>query len=141
MSIPFLLFFFFTFTGNTDSLQLPIKNGKIIQNKPGVDKLNKALLIAPTDDFTIRSCLDGRIAVIDKDEWGYIVGVECDSINIIYSIFDSVNVKMNQSIKKGDVIGVKSKSLNDDNYIMFSVFLGGKEVEATDYLVKNKDSQ
>ncbi len=141
MGISFLLICFFTFTGNTDSLQLPIKNGKIIHNKPGVDKLNKALLIAPTDDFSIRSCLDGRIAVIDKDEWGYIVGVKSDSINIIYSVFDSVEVKLNQSIKKGDVIGVKNKSLNDDNYIMFSVFILEKEVEATDYLVKNKDCQ
>jgi len=100
------------------------------------------LLIAPTDDFRIRSCMDGKVAVIDKDEWGYIVGVKSDSVNIIYSIFDSVNVMLNQNIKKGDVIGVKNKCLSDDdNYITFSVFILGKEVEATNYLVRMQGHQ
>lgn len=141
MSISIILIYFFTFTSNIDSLQLPIKNGKIIQNKPGVDRLNKAVLISPTDDIRIRSCLDGKITIIDKDEWGYIVCVKADSITMIYSIFDSVKVKLNEYVKKGDVIGFKNKSSSDDNYIMFSVFILEKEVEATDYLVNIKGCQ
>ena len=139
MSISFLLVCFFTFIGNPDSLLLPIKNGKIIQSKPGVDRLNKAVLIAPTDDIHIRSCLNGKISTITKDDWGYTVCVKTDSIIMIYSIFDSVEVKLNEYVKKGDVIGVKNKSSSDNNYIMFSVFVLEKEAEATDYLVKVKD--
>jgi hypothetical protein len=141
MGISLLLVCFLTLTGNTDSLQLPIKNGKIIQNKPGVDRLNKAVLIVPTDDIRIRSCLNGKVSNVTKDDWGYTVCVKTDSVIIIYSVFDSVEVKMNENIKKGDVIGFKNKSSSDDNYMMFSVFILEKEVEATDYLVKMKDCQ
>jgi murein DD-endopeptidase MepM/ murein hydrolase activator NlpD len=138
MSIPFYLIFLFAFGCNSDSLQLPIKNGKIIQSKQGVDRLNKAVIIVPGDDICIRSCLDGKISIIDKDESGYTVCVKSDSITMIYSIFDSIDVKLNENIKRGDVIGLKNKTLNDYNYIMFSVFIFEKEVEAADYLVNSK---
>ncbi len=131
----FLLLSFVVPFNNNDTLQLPIKNGIIVHSNAYVHRTNKSVLIAPQNDFDIRACLAGEIGGIIKDEGGYFISVKTDSIITIYSLLDSVKVNLNDSVKKGDVIGSKDKG-SDDNSIIFSVYISGKEVEAFDYLVK-----
>ena len=138
----FLNFFFILVilcSNNGDSLRLPIKNGKIIQTRSDADKFTKSILISPTDDFHIRSCINGKIFAIKVEEWGYDVAVNSDSVLIIYSGFDSLNtvdVKIGNYIKQTDVIGWK-KSDGNEEYIILTVFINGHEVDPKKYLIWN----
>ncbi|MBX2944149.1 MAG: hypothetical protein KF860_17600 [Cyclobacteriaceae bacterium] len=136
MNIFFLLLYSLAFPNNTDTLQLPIKNGIVGPSNAYLHRTNKSVLIAPQNDFDVRTCLAGKIEGVIKGEGGYFIGVKTDSIITIYSLLDSVKVALNDSVKKGDVIGWKDKR-SDDNSIIFSVYISGKEVEAVDYLVRS----
>ena len=131
----FSIFFIINSSGSCDSLKLPVRNGKIINENIYADKLNKAILIEPTIDFGIYSCSDGKISAINKDDQEYQIIITQDSLMLMYSIVDSASVLKGQVIKKGDLIGFKTNKTSNEKYIMFSVFKGTKEINAKDYLV------
>ena len=135
MNVQLICLISLLFCNSQDTLQLPIKNGKIVPITPGVERLNKAVIISPTNDKRIRSCFDGKVLVAGRDEWGYHIVVSTDSIIIIYSDVDSILVNNNQNIKKGDVIGYKIDFKDNEPYLMFSVFIREQEVDARKYLV------
>ena len=139
MFLNFLFILVIWCSNSGDSLRLPIKNGRIIQTRSNADKFTKSILISPTDDFHIRSCINGKIFAIKVEEWGYDVAVNSDSVLIIYSGFDSLNavdVKIGNNIKQSDVIGWK-KSVGNEEYIILTVFINGHEVDPKKYLIWN----
>ena len=119
----------------TDSLILPIKNGKIIRDNTdsSLSFHPIGILIFPTDQFNVQSCSEGIIRSITKLNNTYIVLVlSKKNLYYSYSNINTVGVKKGQNIKRGTVLGVLSKEIGIDRHIVFSTFKGDKYVNSED---------
>ena len=131
MSIRFLLLILFHHTIASDTMQLPIYNGKVLELDSNLFCSRRlGLSILPTSDFAIRSCSDGKVHKIwkmDSNE-GYEVMIASGDTFYSYSMIDSIKVKVGETVFKGELIGNKRGINNNDSYIIFSVFKKEKEL-------------
>lgn len=102
---------------------------------------NSGVLYKSSEEFDVVSILDGTVVDVKKDEvLGNVVDIK-HSNNIIstYQGLSVVNVKKDQLIKQGDVIG-KSGSLNVgdkvENGLLFEFIYNGKLVNPENYFDK-----
>lgn len=102
---------------------------------------NSGIIYKSNEQFDIISILDGTVIDIKQDEiLGNIVEVK-HSNNLIstYQGLSSINVKKNQLIKQGDIIGKSGKlELGEslENSLLFEVIKDGKYVNPLNYLDK-----
>lgn len=111
MAYSFLVLLFLNTNLYNDTLLLPVKNGELIEMTSNDHPYGLGILISPSSDFNIRSCTDGVVLKISKIDIDYTYQIAIKSKNIIffYSMMDTVFVKTNEKIKKGEVIGFKNK--------------------------------
>ena len=108
--------------------------GTYIQNS-GVDYISK-------EKFDIVSCLNGTVLSVEKTElMGYVVEIKYDNdIIISYQSLSEVIVKENDSIVKGQTIGISGKSTIGSelgNHLHLEMYLNGQTVNPEDYYNKN----
>lgn len=108
--------------------------GTYIQNS-GVDYVSK-------EKFDIVSCLNGTVLSVQKTElMGYVVEIKYDNdIIISYQSLSEVTVKENDSVVKGQTIGISGKSMIGSelgNHLHLEMYLSGQTVNPEDYYNKN----
>jgi len=108
--------------------------GSYIQNS-GVDYILK-------DKFDIISCLDGTVISVEKTElMGYVVEIKYNNdIIISYQSLSEVSVKENDSISKGQKVGVSgTSSIGKElgNHLHLEMYYKGTTVNPEDYYNKN----
>ena len=108
--------------------------GTYIQNS-GVDYVSK-------EKFDIVSCLNGTVLSVQKTElMGYVVEIKYDNdIIISYQSLSEVTVKENDSVVKGQTIGISGKSMIGSelgNHRHLEMYLSGQTVNPEDYYNKN----
>ncbi|MBP3635503.1 MAG: M23 family metallopeptidase [Bacilli bacterium] len=102
---------------------------------------NSGILYKSSESFDIITILDGTVIDVKKDEiLGNIVEVK-HSNNLIstYEGLSSVNVKKDQLLKQGDIIGKSGKlelGENIENGLLFELINDGKYVNPLDYFDK-----
>lgn len=107
---------------------------------------NSGVLYKYTEAFDVVTILDGTVVNVKKDEvLGNIVEIK-HSNNLIttYGGLSTVNVKKDQLLKQGDVIG-KSGKLNlgeeIENGLLFEVISDGKYINPLTYLEQKNNGQ
>ena len=107
---------------------------------------NSGILYKSNESFDIVNILDGTVVDVKKDEvLGNVVEVK-HSNNLIstYEGLSTVNVKKDQLLKQGDVIG-KSGKLNlgeeIENGLLFEVISDGKYINPLTYLEQKYNGQ
>ena len=108
--------------------------GTYIQNS-GVDYISK-------EKFDIVSCLNGTVLSVQKTElMGYVVEIKYDNdIIMSYQSLSEVTVKENDSVVKGQTIGISGKSTIGSelgNHLHLEMYLNGQTVNPEDYYNKN----
>ena len=108
--------------------------GTYIQNS-GVDYVSK-------EKFDIVSCLDGTVISVQKSElMGYIVEIKSSNDVIMsYQSLSEVTVKENDTITKGQTIGVSGKSTIGSelgNHLHLEMYHNGQTVNPEEYYNKN----
>ena len=108
--------------------------GTYIQNS-GVDYVSK-------EKFDIVSCLNGTVLSVQKTElMGYVVEIKYDNdIIISYQSLSEVTVKENDSVVKGQTIGISGKSTIGSelgNHLHLEMYLSGQTVNPEDYYDKD----
>lgn len=102
---------------------------------------NSGILYKSEEPFEIVSILDGTVLSVKKDEiLGNIVEIK-HSNNLIstYEGLSTVEVKKDQLLKKGDILGKSGKlELGEkiDNGLLFEIIYDGKYVNPLNYLNK-----
>ena len=107
---------------------------------------NSGVLYKSKEAFDVVTILDGTVVNVKKDEvLGNIVEIK-HSNNLIttYEGLSTVNVKKDQLLKQGDVIG-KSGKLNlgeeIENGLLFEVISDGKYINPLTYLEQKNNGQ
>ena len=107
---------------------------------------NSGILYKSSETFDVVNVLDGTVVDVKKDEvLGNIVEIK-HSNNLIttYEGLSTVNVKKDQLLKQGDVIG-KSGKLNlgeeIENGLLFEVISDGKYINPLTYLEQKNNGQ
>lgn len=108
--------------------------GTYIQNS-GVDYVSK-------EKFDVVSCLNGTVLSVEKTElMGYVVEIKYDNdIIMSYQSLSEVTVKENDSVVKGQTIGISGKSTIGSelgNHLHLEMYLSGQTVNPEDYYNKN----
>ena len=107
---------------------------------------NSGILYKSNESFDIVNILDGTVVDVKKDEvLGNVVEVK-HSNNLIstYEGLSTVNVKKDQLLKQGDVIGKSGKlELGEslENSLLFELIKDGKYVNPLNYLDKKISDQ
>ena len=97
-----------------------------------------------SESFDVVSILDGKVITVKQDELlGNIVEIEHNNgIISIYQSLDSVNVKVNDTIKQGTIIGKSGKNnLNKttEYCLYFEMIVNGNLVNPNNYYDKTVD--
>lgn len=92
--------------------------------------------------FDVISVLDGTVVSVSKNDLlGNIIEVKnSDKITTIYQSLSAVNVKENDTVKQGDVLGKSGESNLDTslgNHLTFKIKVNGSYVNPEDYYNKN----
>jgi hypothetical protein len=121
-----------------DTMLLPIHGGRIAalddQSKPPV----RGLLITPSNDFSVRSCSNGRVRSVWQMGSDWCVMIALNDTFFTYAQMDTVLVNPGQDISTGDLIGERNMIPNRYNSIIFIVLKGNKELDpGTFILYKN----
>lgn len=108
--------------------------GTYIQNS-GVDYVSK-------EKFDVVSCLDGTVISVQKSElMGYIVEIKSSNdIILSYQSLSETTVKENDTIKKGQTIGISGKSTIGSelgNHLHLEMYHNGQVVNPEEYYNKN----
>ncbi len=108
--------------------------GTYIQNS-GVDYVSK-------EKFDVVSCLNGTVLSVQKTElMGYVIEIKYDNdIIMSYQSLSEVTVKENDSVVKGQTIGISGKSTIGSelgNHLHLEMYLSGQTVNPEDYYNKN----
>ena len=107
---------------------------------------NSGILYKSNESFDIVNILDGTVVDVKKDEvLGNVVEVK-HSNNLIstYEGLSTVNVKKDQLLKQGDIIGKSGKlELGEslENSLLFELIKDGKYVNPLNYLDKKISDQ
>jgi hypothetical protein len=143
MHLIFVVFFLAacSSTSNADALLLPIQNGRIVKDSNRSMMHHPiGILIAPTNDFEVRSCTNGKIsAVIKLQDNKSLIVVASDKITYYsYGLVDEVAVEKGQTISKGSVLGKLKNIPGELNVLAFSIRREGKDLNAEKYTVYQK---
>lgn len=114
------------------TLELPVKNGKLIQVEHSIPT---SVEIEVTSDLNIYSLHDGKVKKVTKSEnFGVNIFIFdlLSNLTYCYTLLDNCNVSNGQKIFKGQVIGSK-KNLNES--IVLKIFDGKKMINPLKYLV------
>lgn len=88
---------------------------------------------ASQDEFDVVSVYDGKVKSIKKDEMlGDTVEVQhSDNLTTIYYSLKDVNLRENDDIKKGTIIGKATSNnlVTDKNVLFIEVYLKGKQID------------
>lgn len=108
--------------------------GTYIQNS-GVDYISN-------EKFDVVSCLDGTVISVQKSElMGYIVEIKYNNdIIMSYQSLSEVTVKENDTVTKGQTIGVSGKSTIGSelgNHLHLEMYYNGQTVNPENYYNKN----
>ena len=108
--------------------------GTYIQNS-GVDYVSK-------EKFDVVSCLDGTVISVKKSEFmGYIVEIKSSNdIILSYQSLSETTVKENDTIKKGQTLGISGKSTIGSelgNHLHLEMYHNGQVVNPEEYYNKN----
>lgn len=115
------------------------KNAIIYYNETYMQ--NSGILYKSEEEFDVMSVLDGTVVDVKKDDvLGNVVEVK-HSNNLIstYEGLSTVNVKKDQSIKQGDIIGKSGKleiGETIENGLLFELIYNGKLVNPEKYFDK-----
>jgi murein DD-endopeptidase MepM/ murein hydrolase activator NlpD len=143
MHLIFVLFFLAARSSpsNGDALLLPIQRGIIIKDSNrSMMHHPMGILIAPTNDFEVRSCTNGKINAVIKlqDNKSLIVVASDKNTYYSYGLVDEVAVEKGQTISKGSVLGKLKNSPGELNVLAFSVSRDSKDLNAEKYTVYQK---
>lgn len=94
------------------------------------------------ESFDVVSILDGKVITVKQDELlGNIVEIEhSNGIISIYQSLDKVNVKVNDTVKQGAIIGTSGKNnlnQNTEYCLYFEMIVNGNIVNPNDYYDKS----
>ena len=122
-----------------DSTDQERENAILFYNNTYVQ--NTGVLYKGDESFDIISVLNGTVVDVKDDETlGKVVEIKHDNnIISIYEGLSSVQVKKNQTINQGDVIGKSGKiNLNEEleNSLLFEMIYNGKIVNPEKYINK-----
>lgn len=126
-------------SAKSDTMLLPIKNGLVIV-RPMDNYVARAKLgaeIQPTTDLSIRSCTDGQVLRIAKfkDTMVNDVVVKIGDTILSYICVDSVTVKADQMLKRGDIIGFKTKANDKHPTLILYVSVRNRDILPGRFLV------
>src|SRR5437763_15998366 len=88
-----------------DTMHLPIEGGRILTIKEKAQPAHRGIFIQPTNDFSVRSCSDGRVQNVFQVGSGWAVVILQNDTSITYAQMDSVTVNPGNMVNKGDLIG------------------------------------
>ena len=102
---------------------------------------NSGILYKSNEPFEIVNILDGTVVDVKKDEiLGNVIQIKHNNDLIsTYSGLSEVNVKKNQLLKQGEIIGKSGKlSLGEqlENSLLFEIIKDGKYVNPLNYIDK-----
>ena len=122
-----------------DTLRLPVANGYIYHPKTDTTLLCEkriGIYISATSDFRVKSVRQGRVVKIFNIESGsgYAVTVASGSSYFFYGQIYKVSVKAGQTVQRGQIIGELSSQEGGNNFLLFSVYKHGKEVNEENLL-------
>jgi stage II sporulation protein Q len=105
---------------------------------------NTGVMYTSPNSFNALSVLDGTVKDIKEDNvMGKIVEVENNkNITTIYQSLETVNVKIGDNLKQGDVIGVAGKNtiVGSDRYSLhFEVFKKGEIIDPEQFYLLSLD--
>ncbi len=92
--------------------------------------------------FEVVCALSGTVTNVSEDKiLGNVVEIKAsDKVTIIYQSLESVNVKVNDQISQGDIIGKSGKSNINKNlgiHVVFEIKVNGTYVNPEEYYDKN----
>jgi septal ring factor EnvC (AmiA/AmiB activator) len=122
-----------------DTLRLPVANGYIYHPKTDTTLLCRkriGIYISATSDFNVKSVHQGRVikVISMKSGDGYEVAIVSGSSYFFYGQIYKVTVKVGQIVQRGQIIGELSSQQGDNNFLLFSVYKHGKEVNEEYFL-------
>jgi septal ring factor EnvC (AmiA/AmiB activator) len=122
-----------------DTLRLPVANGYIYHPKTDTTLLcgkRIGIYISATSDFRVKSVRQGRVVKILSMESGsgYEVTVASGNSYFFYGQIYKVSVKPGQTVQRGQIIGELSSQKEDNNFLLFSIYKHGKEINEENFL-------
>lgn len=124
----------------SDTLLLPLRNGKVKDNSISKEIFHERLeaIIYPTNSLVVRSCSDGIVLNIFRSDGRYEIIIKSDSLAFTY-ILDAVSIKCGKYIKKGEEIGKLNPNSSDgaykENSLIFIVTKNDRILDAKKFLV------
>lgn len=103
---------------------------------------NSAIAYGKSDSFDVIAIYDGVVTSVKDDEMlGTIVEIEhSNNVISVYQSVSNVSVKVNQNVKKGQVIaksGTSSLNKSLNNHVLFELLVDGKIVNPELFYGKN----
>ncbi len=104
---------------------------------------NSGVTYGGKDDFDVISVLDGKVITVKEDELlGNIIEISHDNIISVYQGLGEVNVKVDDTVKQGQIIGKSGVSkINSDlgSSLSFELIIDGNLVNPEEYYDKKLD--
>lgn len=138
---------------NTGKIEfvMPVTNATILKNYSATElqynqalnewSIHKAMDLCTEIGANVMACYDGTVVNIASDILdGTVITIDHgNNLKTVYkSLSDDVNVKLNQQVKKGDVIGTASNSstgeTTDSAQVHFEVWKDGALVDPAGYI-------
>lgn len=115
------------------------KNSILVYDKTYMQ--SSGITYGSADQFDVVSILDGKVITVKQDELlGNIVEIEHNNgVISVYQSLDKVNVKVDEMVKQGSIIGTSGKSnLNKTTEygLYFEMIVNGNIVNPSDYYDK-----
>lgn len=115
------------------------KNSILIYDKTYMQ--SSGITYGSNEQFDVVSILDGKVITVKQDELlGNIVEIEHNNgVISVYQSLDKVNVKVDETVKQGSIIGTSGKSnLNKTTEygLYFEMIVNGNIVNPSDYYDK-----
>jgi murein DD-endopeptidase MepM/ murein hydrolase activator NlpD len=125
----------FHLSATTDTMRLPIYNGRILNLEQKIRPAHRGILIQPANDFYIRSCSDGKVQNVFQvgSDWAMVI-MQNDT-SYAYAQMDSVFLHPGEYVNRGDLIGQRKLIPNDYKSIIFFVLTGNKELDPEKFVV------
>src|ERR1700750_1392451 len=114
---------------SVDTMRLPINGGRILGIKEKSRPAHRGIFIQPSNDFTVRSCSDGKVQNVFKVGADWAMVIMQNDTSYAYAQMDSVTVNPGEFVSKGDIIGQRKLIPNDYKSIIFFVLKGNKELD------------
>lgn len=119
-----------------DTMWLPVNNGQVVDNKlrSAVESDRVGVEILFDKDPIVYSCSNGKVSSISKrGDWGNLIIIKCEDLTYGYMQVDSVLVKDNDIVKKGQPIG-QNEMKSPVSSIVFVVYKEGQKQNALKFV-------